>query len=107
MPRFEDENNIFQRVSRYKGYKLRGNYRSINVSFADFSPLPRAKYTNFFSRVYFFFVFERNETVNTNRRSRNLDLDRSKARRDYLEKEKKKEKKSDDSPREDRGENRS
>lgn len=45
--------------------------------------------------------------MNTNRRSRNLDLDRSKARRDYLEKEKKKEKKSDDSPREDRGENRS
>lgn len=106
-------NNIFQRVSRCKGYKLRENYRSIS-SLADFSPLPRAKYTNFFfvSRCISFSV-ERNENVvnvNTNRRSRNLDLDRGKGvkRGEIISrrKRKRKRKKRHGSPREEAVENR-
>lgn len=83
-------NNIFLRVSSYRGYKLRENYRSISF-LADFL-LFRAPNIRISFRVYFFpfpFAVKRNLYEST----RNLDLDRSKgAKRDYLEKKNKKEK---------------
>lgn len=68
-------NNIFLRVSSYRGYKLRENYRSISF-LADFL-LFRAPNIRISFRVYFFpfpFAVKRNLYEST----RNLDLDRSK-----------------------------